>query len=131
MPCFSYSVETGQSTQVTSEMADSRLPAFDRDGNYLYFTASTNAGATSDGLDMTSDLYDVTSNIYAVVLAAGQPSPVAPELDDEKTAAEIAAKAKDSSPDSKTAAKDGEDKAQPAAKPPVPPETGEDRSRRN
>ena len=112
---FLYSVETGQSTQVTSEMADSGLPAFDRDGNYLYFTASTNGGATSDGLDMTSDLYDVTSNIYAVVLAAGQPSPVAPELDDEKTPAEIAAKAKDV-PDTKPA-KDGDDKAQPAVKP--------------
>ncbi len=34
---FLYSVESGQSTQVTSEMADSTLPAFDRDGKYLYF----------------------------------------------------------------------------------------------
>ncbi len=117
---FLYSVETGQSTQVTSEMGDSSLPAFDRDGNYLYFTASTNAGATAYGLDMTSDLYDMTSNIYAVVLAAGQPSPVAPELDDEKTPAEIAAKAKDI-PDTKAAAKDGDDKTQPAVKPSTPP----------
>jgi tricorn protease len=83
-----YSVETGKSTQVTNEIADSRLPAFDRDGKYLYFIASTNAGATSDGLDMTSDLYQVTSNIYATVLAADQASPVAPEMEDEKTAAE-------------------------------------------
>ncbi len=57
---YLYSVDTGQSTQVTNEIADSRLPAFDRDGKYLYFAASTNAGATSDGLDMTSDLYQVT-----------------------------------------------------------------------
>ena len=62
---FLYSVDTGQSTQMTNEIADSRLPAFDREGKYLYFSASTNAGATSDGLDMTSDLYQVTSNIYA------------------------------------------------------------------
>jgi len=81
---FLYSVDTGRSTQVTDPLADSRLPAFDRGGKYLYFIASTNAGATSDGLDMTSDLYDVRSNIYAVVLAANQPSPLAPELDDEK-----------------------------------------------
>jgi tricorn protease len=85
---FLYSVDTGQSTQVTDEIADSHEPAFDRDGKYLYFLASTNSGATSDGLDMTSDLYDVTSNIYAVVLAADQASPIAPELDDEKTATE-------------------------------------------
>ncbi|HEY1985504.1 MAG TPA: PDZ domain-containing protein [Terracidiphilus sp.] len=83
---FLYSVDTGQSTQITNEIADSRLPAFDRDGKYLYFIASTNAGATSNGLDMTSDLYQVTSNIYALVLAAATPSPVAPELEDEKTA---------------------------------------------
>ena len=57
---FLYSLDTGQSTQVTNAMGDSREPAFDRDGKYLYFVASTNAGATSDGLDMTSDLYQVT-----------------------------------------------------------------------
>src|SRR5260370_29371724 len=81
---FLYSVDSGTSTQVTDSMGDARLPAFDRSGKYLYFTASTNAGASSDGLDMTSDLYEVRSNIYAVVLAADQASPIAPELDDEK-----------------------------------------------
>jgi tricorn protease len=91
---FLYSLETGKSTQVTSEMAESTTPAFDREGKYLYFIASTNAGATSDGLDMTSDLYQVTSNIYAVVLAADQASPLAPELEDEKPAAEAKADAK-------------------------------------
>ena len=92
---FLYSVDTGKSTQFTSQMADSRNPAFDRNGKYLYFTASTNYGATSDGLDMTSDLYNVTRNIYAVVLASDQLSPVAPESDDEKTPAEIKEKAKE------------------------------------
>lgn len=81
---FLYNVDNGQSTQVTSSMANSRNPAFDREGKYLYFVTSTNEGATSDGLDMTSDLYQVTSNIYALTLASGTPSPIAPELDDEK-----------------------------------------------
>ena len=85
---FLYSLDSGQSTRVTSVMGDSRHPEFDRDGKYLYFLASTNAGATSDGLDMTSDLYQVTSNIYAVTLAAETASPIAPELEDEKTPAE-------------------------------------------
>lgn len=84
---FLYSVDTGKSTQVTDQMADSRLPAFDRGGKYLYFVSSTNAGATSDGLDMTSDLYEVRANIYAAVLSATQASPLAPELDDEKAVA--------------------------------------------
>ena len=85
---FLYSVDTGKSTQLTSEMGESREPAFDRDGKYLYFLTSTNAGATSDDLDMTSDLYRVTSNVYALTLAKDIASPVAPELEDEKAAAE-------------------------------------------
>ena len=112
---FLYSVDTGQSTQVTNEIADSRLPAFDRDGKYLYFTASTNEGATEDDLDMTSDLYQVTSHIYALVLASSQASPIAPELEDEKPAEKEEAKkeegkkegteAKESKGDEKAAAK--------------------------
>ena len=88
---FLYSVDSGQSTEVTSAMGDSRNPAFDRDGKYLYFIASTNEGPTSDGLDMTSDLYQVSSNIYAVTLAADTASPIAPELEDEKAPSEKSA----------------------------------------
>ena len=81
---FLYAVDSGHSTEVTSTMGDARNPAFDRDGKYLYFIASTNEGPTSNFLDMTSDLYQVTSNIYAVTLAADTASPIAPELEDEK-----------------------------------------------
>ena len=117
---FLYSVETGQSTQVSSEMGDSGLPAFDRDGKYLYFTASINAGATSDGLDMTSDLYEVTSNIYSAVLSASEASPIAPQLDDEKTPAEAKAndaeKKDEAKDEGKDAVKEGDDKGKPATK---------------
>jgi len=121
-----YSVDTGKSTQVTSEMADADNPAFDREGKYLYFTASTNAGATSDGLDMTSDLYQVTSNIYAAVLAAGQASPIAPELEDEKSPSEKAADEKKdaASGDAKASGKDSDEKdkaGKDAAPKPVKP----------
>jgi len=81
---YLYSVDTGKSTEVTSEMADSTTPAFDRDGKYLYFLASTDDGATSDGLDMSSDLYRPLSHIYAMTLTKDQASPLAPELSDEK-----------------------------------------------
>jgi tricorn protease len=126
---FLYSVETGQSTQVTDEIADSTEPAFDREGKYLYFLASTNSGATSDGLDMTSDLYSPTSSIYAAVLAADQASPIAPELDDEKTASEKKDEAKkddEKSPDAdekkKDAAKSGDEKSKAETAPkPVKP----------
>jgi tricorn protease len=92
---FLYSVDSGKSTQMTGLMADARLPAFDRGGKFLYYTASTNAGANSDGLDMSSDLYAVRSNIYAVVLSVDQASPIAPELDDEKVPGTKQAKPKE------------------------------------
>jgi tricorn protease len=111
---FLYELETGKSTQVTSAMADSTTPAFDREGKYLYFTASTNAGATTHGLDMTSDLYQVTNNIYSVALAADQASPIAPELEDEKAEEKKADEKKpdvDKKPDEGAGAKEGEKKS--------------------
>jgi tricorn protease len=92
---FLYSVESGQSTQITNGIADARLPAFDRDGKYLYFTASTNDAPAWFGLDMSTDLYQPTAQIYAAVLAANQASPLAPELDDEKPAEKEEAKKED------------------------------------
>src|SRR5260370_30994922 len=79
-----YSVETEKSVQVTDGMSDARFPAFDRDGQYLYFTASTNYGPTSSGLDMTSDEHDVTRSVYLIVLPNNIGSPLAPESDEEK-----------------------------------------------
>ena len=123
---FLYSLDSAQSTQVTSVMGDSRLPAFDREGKYLYFVASTNAGATSDGLDMTSDLYQVTSHIYAVTLAADTASPIAPEMDDEKNPAEDKSKDADKAGEKKdgdqkpTDAKEASGDEKPRAKP-MPP----------
>jgi tricorn protease len=116
---FLYSVETGQSTQLTSDMAESSQPTFDRDGKYLYFIASTNAGPTSDGLDMTSDLYEVTSNVYALTLAADTASPLAPELDDEKSAdtkKEGEAEGADAKAGDKSAEKSGDEKPDAKAK---------------
>jgi len=84
---FVYSLDSGKSTQVTDAMSDSRHPVFDRDGQYLYFTASTNYGPTTSGLDMTSDEHDVTRSIYMIVLPNNIPSPLAPESDEEKGAA--------------------------------------------
>ena len=79
-----YSLESGQSRQVTDGMSDARDPVFDRDGQYLFFTASTNFGPTTSGLDMSSDHYEVTRSIYLAVLPSDIPSPLAPESDEEK-----------------------------------------------
>jgi tricorn protease len=122
---FLYSLETGKSTQFTQDSADSRFPAFDRSGKYLYFTASTNSGGTSAGLDMTSDLLVPVRSVYALVLATDQASPIAPESDDEKTPAEAHEKAKenaDATPAGEASeAKEADKGKTAAAKPPAPP----------
>ncbi len=116
---YLYSVATGASTQLTNAMADAKTPAFDRNGKYLYFLASNNQGATEAGLDMTSDLYRPTESIYALTLAAKTASPVAPEIDDEKTTAEVKDKAKDNT-DSTPAGVAGEAKADEEKYPSTP-----------
>lgn len=79
-----HDVATGKATQITDAMAMAADPSFSPDGKYLYFLASNNAGATIHPLDMSSDVYNPTSSIWAIALNAGTPSPLAPELGDEK-----------------------------------------------
>jgi tricorn protease len=81
---FAYSLEEGKAHQITDGMSDARYAAFDKNGKYLYFTASTDAGPTSGWLDMSSMNRPVSRSIYAVVLAKDLPSPLAPESDEEK-----------------------------------------------
>jgi tricorn protease len=121
---FLYSLATGKSTQFTEASADSRFPSFDHSGKYLYFTASTNEGGASAGLDMTSDLLSPVRSVYALVLAADQASPIAPESDDEKTPAEAHAKAKenaDATPAGEAGEAKEEDKGKAAAAKPLTP----------
>jgi tricorn protease len=79
-----YSLEQKKAFQVTDGMSDARYPVFDRDGKYLYFTASTDVGLSAVGLDMSSDEHPITRSAYVVVLDKDLPSPLAPESDDEK-----------------------------------------------
>jgi tricorn protease len=118
-----YSTEKGASFPVTDPMGDARDPAFDRNGKYLYFLGSNNAGMTQHQLDMTSDLYRPTRSVYALSLAAATASPIAPESDDEKSVAETREKAKeeaDKTPAGQAGAAKAEAKTKPAT-PPAPP----------
>lgn len=78
-----YSLPERKSSQVTDGLSDATNPVFDRDGKYLYFTASTNSGE-SLGLDVRAVASTSTSSIYLAVLDKAQPSPFAPESDEEK-----------------------------------------------
>jgi tricorn protease len=64
-------------------MSDAVFPVFDKDGKYLYFVASTNAGEAL-GLDIHRMERYSTSSIYVAVLDKDLPSPFGPESDDEK-----------------------------------------------
>jgi tricorn protease len=81
---FVYSLEQGKGTQITDGMSDALDPVFDKNGKYLYFTASTNTGLTAAGLDMSSDEHPVTRSVYVIVLSKDEKSPLAPESDEEK-----------------------------------------------
>jgi tricorn protease len=81
---FVYSVETGKSSQVTDGLSDSRFASFDKNGKYLYFTASTDVGPTTGWLDMSSFGHPVSRSAYVLVLSKNEPSPLAPQSDEEK-----------------------------------------------
>ncbi|MBN1568210.1 MAG: PD40 domain-containing protein [Acidobacteria bacterium] len=115
-----YSLADGKSTQITDGMSDAANPVFDREGKYLYFTASTNSGE-SLALDIHRVAVNSTSSIYLVVLDKTLPSPFAPESDEEKEAEDKKkpegdkSEAKEPAPPS-PAPKQGEaDKSKPAA----------------
>jgi len=82
---FLYGLADSKSTQLTDGMSDARHPVFDKDGKYLYFTASTDAGPS-----LEPDIHGVartqTRSIYLAVLTKAEASPFAPESDEEKAA---------------------------------------------
>jgi tricorn protease len=83
---FVYSLEQSKSFQVTDGMSDALYPCFDKNGKYLYFTASTNTALTTAGLDMSSEEHRVSRNVYLAVLSKDEKSPLAPESDEENKA---------------------------------------------
>lgn len=81
---FVYSVDDKKITQITDGLSDARFPAFDKNGKYIYFTASTDTGPTTGWLDMSGFPFQTTRSVYAVVLKNDDPSPLSPESDEEK-----------------------------------------------
>jgi tricorn protease len=81
---YVYSLDQGKAFQVTDGLSDALYPCFDKNGKYLYFTASTDIGPAAVGFDMSSNNRMVTRSVYVAVLAKDQASPLAPESDEEK-----------------------------------------------
>lgn len=87
-----YSLESSQATRITDGMSDAAHPVFDAGGKYLYFTASTDSGASLQP-DVGAVGRSQSRSIYLAVLSKEEPSPFLPESDEEKAAEEKKAEA--------------------------------------
>lgn len=85
---FVYSIADGKTHQISDGMSDAEHANFDKNGKYLYFTASTNLGLSTAWLDMSSEEHPVRRSVYLAVLGKNEPSPLAPESDEENAAKE-------------------------------------------
>jgi len=85
---FLYELATGKTHQVTDGLSDATDACFSRDGEYLFFAASTNYGLNVGWGDMSS--YDrlIRKSLYVAVLTKEKPSPFAPESDEESAKSE-------------------------------------------
>jgi tricorn protease len=81
---FIYGLETSNANQITDGFSDALYAGWDKGGKYLYLTASTDVGLGTGWLDMSSIGRPTTRNAYLVVLSKKDPSPLAPESDEEK-----------------------------------------------
>lgn len=81
---FVYGLGTQKSTPITDGFSDALYAAWDRGGKYLYLTASTDVGLSASWLDLSSVGRSVTRSAYVAVLSKDDPSPLAPESDEEK-----------------------------------------------
>ncbi len=109
---FVYLLEEAKSSQLTDGLSDARFADFDKSGKHLYFTASTDIGPAVFGFDMSSYPHRPTRSVYVAVLKKTDPSPLAPESDEEKVAEEKKDTATGGQGD---AAKEGEKKAETAS----------------
>jgi len=95
---FIYSLEGNKTTQITDGMSDAGSPVFDRNGKYIYFTASTDIGPAVFGFDMSGYPHRPTRSVYVAVLRKDLPSPLTPESDEEKIAEDKPAEKKAEDP---------------------------------
>jgi len=81
---FIYSIEQKAARQITDGLSDAAFAVFDRNGKYLYFTASTDVGPVWAS-SMAGFRVPVTRSGYLVVLRKEDKSPLAPQTDEETT----------------------------------------------
>ena len=82
---FVYEIESGETHQLTDGLSDAVSPAWDANGKYLYFLASTDYSRNIGWLDMSSYEKPVTRGIYLAVLNAEEASPLLLRSDEAET----------------------------------------------
>ncbi|MDM4765144.1 S41 family peptidase [Pelomonas sp. SE-A7] len=77
-------LQSGKTHEVSDGLSHADNPAFSPKGDYLFFSASINAGPSAVGLDMSTQERPIRAGLYALVLAADGKSPLAPKAGDEE-----------------------------------------------
>ena len=88
---YIWSAADRKARQLTDGLSDAMAPAWDANGKFLYFLAGTDFALNTGWLEMSSFERPVRRAIYFAVLSADEPSPLLPESDEEKGAAQAAA----------------------------------------
>ncbi len=100
---YLYSVDQQKVFPVTDGLSDASEPIFDKEGKYLFFFASTDAGPVINWFDQSNDDVTSTNSIYLVTLQKETVSPFAKESDEEKIKDPAdTSKPKTTAPDKKT-----------------------------
>ena len=79
-----YNLDQKKSYPVSDGMSDATSPTFDREGKYLFFLASTDAGPVVNWFDQSSADMESTYNIYLTTLQAETMSPFMKKSDEEE-----------------------------------------------
>jgi tricorn protease len=81
-----WSLADGRKHALTDALASAGEPAWDANGRWLYFLASTDLGVQSGWADLGSQTRTSTSGVYVALLRADEPTPFTPESDEERAA---------------------------------------------
>ena len=78
---YIYDAQTAQTHQITDGHTHAQSPTFDRNGKYLYFVSSANAGTSEFGWGVLNGVVArplVTRKLHVIILQEGEPIPISP-----------------------------------------------------
>ncbi|MCK8522079.1 PDZ domain-containing protein [Aquimarina sp. D1M17] len=82
---YLYSISQNKSYAITDGLSNASDPVFDRNGKYIYFTASTDAGPVVNWFDQSNQDMTLTTSLYLVTLQKNTLSPFEKESDEEES----------------------------------------------